>query len=132
MTTAPAPSANSIAVAFESWSVMRLMKSAPITSTFVARPVSICAAPSATAERNDVHAAPMSIAPARRAPSACATSGAAFGVTSSCVIVATSTRSRSAPSIPARSSASRPAAAAKSDRRSSSRAMRRSRMPVRV
>ena len=42
-----------------------------------------------------LQAAPMSIAPARSAPSAWATSGAALGVISSWLIVATSTRSMS-------------------------------------
>ncbi len=51
----------------------------------------------------------MSIAPACSAPSAAATTGAAFGVISSGVIVATSTRSMSYASMPASLSARRAA-----------------------
>jgi hypothetical protein len=51
----------------------------------------------------------MSIAPAFSAPSALATTGAAFGVISSGVIVATSTRSTSSGSTPASDSARRAA-----------------------
>src|SRR5215211_714881 len=71
------------------------------------------------------------MAPARWAPSSVATSGAAFGVSSSAARVATSTRSSSAASTPASSNASRPAATARSLRRSPSLTWRRSRTPVR-
>ena len=56
-----------------SWSVTRLMRSAPTTSARSARPASICAAASDSAVRKPVHAAPTSIVPARSAPSSCAT-----------------------------------------------------------
>ena len=73
----------------------------------------------------------MSIAPAFSAPSALATTGAAFGVMSSGVIVATSTRSTSRGSTPASWSALRPAKVAYSDSVSCGSARRRDLMPVR-
>ena len=78
-----------------------------------------------------MQAAPRSIAPARTAPTACATIGAAFGISSSWVSVATSTRSTSPGSTPARPSAAEPARAAKSESRSSGAATGRERIPVR-
>jgi hypothetical protein len=94
-TTAPAPSPNSAAVLRSSKSVRRVRISAPISSTRSARPDSIWPAASCRPESQPVHAAPTSIAPARSAPRACATSGAVFGVSSSWLIVATRTRSTS-------------------------------------
>ena len=130
-TTAPAPSANTTAVPKSSGSVMRDIRSAPTTRTVRARPASIWAQPTARAERKPVHAAPMSNAPARSAPRAWATMGAALGITSSAVVVATMTRSRSAARTPARCSARSPARAACELRRSVGMAMRRVWMPVR-
>jgi hypothetical protein len=98
--------------------VIRESVSAPITSTCSARPVSICPAPTDSAESQPVQAEPMSYA-ATRSPSASATSGAVFGVSSSGVIVATSTRSMSAGLRPASDSARRAAASARSTVRSS-------------
>src|SRR5919202_3233033 len=131
-TTAPAPSPNRCAVLGSSKSVIRVSASAPITSTRSARPVSICPAAMRKAARNPLHAAPMSSAPARSAPRAWATSGAAFGVISSGVIVATRTRSRSYGSTPASASARRAAQVAMSLRRSLGAARRRVWTPVRL
>src|SRR5829696_8814361 len=64
-------------------------------------------------------------------PSALATTGAVFGVSSSGVIVASRTRSTSVALRPASSSARRAALTARSAVRSSGAAKRRSRMPVR-
>src|SRR3954468_4197349 len=111
---------------------MRLSRSAPITSTFSARPDSICAVARLSAERNPVHAAPTSIAPARLAPSSSATRGAALGVSSSADMVATRIRSRSVAETPARSSAMSPASAANELRRSSGHAIRLWWTPVRL
>ena len=61
---APAPSANRAAVPRSLMSMKRLSTSAPITSTFSARPPSTCAAASESADRKPVQAAPTSIAPA--------------------------------------------------------------------
>lgn len=66
----------------------------------------------ASTESQPVQAAPTSTGPARSAPISPATSGAAFGVMSSAVDVATSTRSTSPASIPACARAVRPASAA--------------------
>jgi hypothetical protein len=107
------------------------MMSAPTSSTVRARPASISEVPSARPDRKPVQAAPTSIAPARTAPSASATSGAALGSSSSAVVVATRTRSTSSGDRPASSSAAPPAAAARSARRSPGAAMCRARMPVR-
>src|SRR5436190_12424862 len=128
---APAPSARRAAVARSSGSVSRLSRSAPITSTLSARPDSIWAVASPSADRKPAHAAPTSIAPAAVAPSSSATSGAAFGVSSSAAMVATRTRSSSPAATPARSSAIWPASAANALRRSSGHAMRRRSTPVR-
>ncbi len=130
-TTAPTPSPNSGAVRLSSQSTIRVVKSAPISSTRSARPVSIWAAPSDRPDRKPVQAAPRSIAPARSAPTAWATIGAAFGINSSCVSVAINTRSTSAASTPARFKAATPARAANSDSRSPGAATGRARMPVR-
>src|SRR5918992_1476399 len=130
-TVAPAPSAKRAAVPRSAGSVKRLSTSAPITRAWSERPASTWAVARERADRKPVQAAPTSIVPARRAPSSCATSGAAFGLTSSAATVATSTRSRSTASTPASVSARRPAAVARSLRRSPSRTKRRSRTPVR-
>ena len=98
-TTAPAPSANTAAVERSSGSVIRDIRSAPIARATRARPASIWAVATASAERKPVQAEPTSKAPARVAPSACATSGAAAGISSSEVVVATITRSTSSGSI---------------------------------
>ena len=95
ITTAPAPSPNSIPVFLSLKSVMRVSFSAPISSTRSARPTSISAAHCESPARKPVQAAPMSNAAARSAPSAWATSGAQFGVISSALMVATITKSRS-------------------------------------
>src|SRR5829696_3404570 len=102
-----------------------------MSRTCSARPASICAQASDSPLSQPVQAAPMSIAPARSAPSWCATSGAAFGVSSSAASVATSTRSRSDASSPASASAACPAFAASESSRSPSAARRRSCTPVR-
>ena len=130
-TTAPAPSANTAAVVRSSGSVIRDMKSAPITTAHCARPASIWPVPTASADRKPVHAAPMSNAPARAAPSSWATWGAAFGMTSSGVVVATSTRSTCSGATPARRSAAAAAFVAWVASRSSGSATWRERMPVR-
>ena len=130
-TTAPAPSANTAAVVRSSGSRIRDIRSAPMTSTHWARPASIWPVPTASADRKPVHAAPMSNAPARTAPSSWATSGAAFGMTSSGVVVATSTRSTCSGETPARRSAAAPALVAWVVRRSSGSATCRARIPVR-
>jgi len=111
--------------------VIRDMKSAPITTTLRARPDSICAAPIDSPEMKPVHADPTSNAPAPSVPRLWATSGAAFGITSSAVVVATSTRSTSSGVTPARLSALRAAYVAWVASRSSGSAMCRERMPVR-
>src|SRR3954463_5320545 len=97
-----------------------------------ARPVSIWPAGMRSAARKPLQAAPMSIAPARSAPRACATSGAVFGVISSWLIVATSTRSMSSGSMPASDSARRAAQVAMSLRRSFGAARRREWTTVRL
>ena len=106
-TTAPAPSANTAAVARSRGSVIRDMKSAPMTTAQRERPASTWAAPMASAERKPVHAEPTSNAPAPVAPRACATSGAVPGMISSEVVVATITRSTSEAGMPAQASAAR-------------------------
>ena len=102
-----------------------------MTTAQRARPASIWAAPTASAERKPVHAEPTSNAPARVAPSPWATSGAAAGITSSAVEVATITRSTSAGSVPARASAIRAASVAWVCSRSPGSARRREWIPVR-
>src|SRR5215208_6445844 len=97
-----------------------------------ARPVSIWPAASRSAARKPEQAAPMSIAPARSAPRSWATSGAVFGVISSWLIVATSTRSSSYGSMPASLMARRAAQVAMSLRRSVGAARRRVCTPVRL
>ena len=78
-----------------------------------------------------MQAAPMSNAPAPIAPSSWATWGAAFGITSSGVVVATSTRSTCAGATPARRSAAVAAFVACVVSRSLGSATWRERMPVR-
>src|SRR3954454_18327881 len=130
-TTAPAPSPNSEAVRLSSGFTRRLVKSAPITSADEARPASTRPDPTFSADRNPLQAASTSKAPACTAPINPATSGAAAGIVSSAVEVATMTRSSSEAPTPARSRASIPARAARSDSRSPSPARRRSVTPVR-
>ena len=74
-------------------------------TTVSTRPDSICADPTDSADRNPVQAAPRSNVPARVAPRSWATSGAAPGMISSAVDVATITSSTSSALTPARSSA---------------------------
>ena len=66
-----------------------------MTSAWRARPLSSMPAARLSAATKPVHAAPTSNAWACGRPSASATSGAAFGMTSSAVVVATRTRSTS-------------------------------------
>jgi hypothetical protein len=106
--------------------------SAPITSTLSARPVSTWPAASRSAARKPEQAAPMSIAPARSAPSSLATIGAALGISSSGLIVATRIRSTSSGSTPASPSVRLAANVAMSVRLSLGAARRRVFTPVRL
>ena len=79
-TAAPAPSANSAAVLRSSRSVTRLRRSAPITSTRSARAaLDLRRGERERGEEAGAGGVDVDRAGARRAPSSCATSGAAFG-----------------------------------------------------
>src|SRR5271155_1222814 len=130
-TIAPAPSPNSGAVRRSSKSTKRVRISAPITSTWRARPASTQEVACARPAIEPLQAAPTSIAGPGPTPSSCATIGAVLGVISSAATVATSTMSISLASRPASSSAMRPALTARSLTRSPGAAWRRSLMPVR-
>src|ERR1039458_5392786 len=95
-------------------STWRDMISAPITSAVCDAPDTSIARATASADRKPVQALPTSNAPAPSAPSACATCGAALGITESWLQLATSTRSTCEPRTPASPSAERPAAVASS------------------
>src|SRR4051812_22837277 len=105
--------------------------SAPTNRTVCARPDSSCAAASDRPYMKPVQAAPMSSAPALTVPISWETSGAAAGVTSSAVVVATSSRSTSAGSTAASASAASAARAARPSSRASGALTRRSWIPVR-
>jgi hypothetical protein len=70
---------------------MSVIRSAPMTSTYSARPVPTRSPASATAWQNPAQAAEMSKAAAPSAPSRCATSTARAGICSMEVMVATMT-----------------------------------------
>ncbi len=118
-TTAPAPSAKRKAVSPSSWSRMSVIRSAPMTSTWSARPIRTWSPASARAWQKPAQAAETSKAAARSAPSRRATSTATAGICSMEVMVATMTVSIRSAETPAAASAFSAAAVAMAGRVSS-------------
>ena len=110
---APAPSPNSAAVLRSSGSTWRDMISAPITSACCEAPDASIPARRRARRGSRCRRCRHRTLRRRSAPIACATWGAAFGITESWLHDATSTRSRSAPST--RASASAAIAAARGE-----------------